>query len=300
MGFGFAWIVAVIGSAPSPAAADRVDFIKDIQPILQKSCYRCHGPKLQMSGLRLDAKKPALAGGQSGKAIQPGSASESPLYKRIAGIGDQPRMPMEGDPLAAAEIDWCAPGSIRGPSGPMLPAAPTSLKGKRSTGLSSRLSALPLPQVRNSHWPINPIDDFVLARLEKEGLAPSPEADRVTLLRRLSLDLIGLPPTIEEVDAFLADKSPNAYEKQVERLLNSPHYGERWGRHWLDAARYADSDGYEKDKPRQVWFYRDWVINALQSRPALRPVHHRANRRRPAAERRPRTKAWPQASCATR
>ena len=109
----------------------------------------------------------------------------------------------------------------------------------------------------------NPIDDFVLARLEKEGLTPSPEADRVTLLRRLSLDLIGLPPTPEEVDAFLADKSPNAYEKQVDRLLASPHYGERWGRHWLDAARYADSDGFEKDKPRSVWFYRDWVINAL-------------------------------------
>src|SRR6202030_3974112 len=104
---------------------------------------------------------------------------------------------------------------------------------------------------------------FVVARLEKEGLAPSAEADRVTLLRRLSLDLIGLPPTIEEVDAFLQDHSKNAYDKQVDRLLHSPHYGERWGRQWLDAARYADSDGYEKDKSRQVWFYRDWVINAL-------------------------------------
>ena len=109
----------------------------------------------------------------------------------------------------------------------------------------------------------NPIDAFVLARLEKEGLAPSPEADRTTLIRRLTLDLTGLPPTPEEVDAFLNDPAPDAYEKVVDRLLASPHYGERWGRWWLDAARYADSDGYEKDKPRFVWFYRDWVVNAL-------------------------------------
>ncbi|MGV3719608.1 MAG: DUF1549 and DUF1553 domain-containing protein [Actinomycetota bacterium] len=121
----------------------------------------------------------------------------------------------------------------------------------------------PLPAVKNKAWGRNPIDQFVLARLEKEGLKPSPEADRTTLLRRLSLDLTGLPPTPQEVDAFLADRRPGAYERQVERLLASPHYGERWGRHWLDAARYADSDGFEKDKPRWVWFYRDWVINAL-------------------------------------
>jgi hypothetical protein len=121
------------------------------------------------------------------------------------------------------------------------------------------------PEVKNRSWVRTPIDRFILSRLEKEGLTPQPEADRVTLLRRLSLDLIGLPPTIAEVNAFLNDRSPNAYEKQVERLLASPHYGERWGRHWLDAARYADSDGFEKDKQRSVWFYRDWVINALNA-----------------------------------
>src|SRR5437763_11621605 len=121
----------------------------------------------------------------------------------------------------------------------------------------------PLPQVNDTAWPKNVIDHFILARLDREGLKPSPEADRITLLRRLSLDLTGLPPTPEEVAAFVKDKSKEAYEKQVERLLASPHYGERWGRHWLDAARYADSDGYEKDKPRQVWFYRDWLIKAL-------------------------------------
>ena len=120
-----------------------------------------------------------------------------------------------------------------------------------------------LPTVSYANWVRNPVDRFILARLETEGLTPSPEADRVTLLRRLSLDLIGLPPSVEEVDAFVRDKSKNAYEKQVDRLLASPHYGEMWARHWLDAAHYADSDGYEKDKPREVWFYRDWVIHSL-------------------------------------
>lgn len=120
-----------------------------------------------------------------------------------------------------------------------------------------------LPQVKNSSWVRNPIDRLILAKLEKEGLTPSPEADRITLIRRLSLDLIGLPPTIAEIDAFVNDRSDGAYDKVIERLLSSPHYGEKWGRHWLDAARYADSDGFEKDKSRQVWFYRDWVINSL-------------------------------------
>ena len=119
------------------------------------------------------------------------------------------------------------------------------------------------PRVTDRVWIRNPIDAFVLARLKKEGLNLSPEADRTTLLRRLSLDLTGLPPTPQEVDAFLADKSEKAYEKQVERLLGSAHYGEKWGRQWLDASRYADSNGFEKDMARNVWFYRDWVINAF-------------------------------------
>jgi len=123
----------------------------------------------------------------------------------------------------------------------------------------------PLPRVEDKQWAHDPIDRFILAKLESEKLKPSPEADRITLLRRLSLDLIGLPPTIAELDSFAADESKDAYEKQVERLLASPHYGERWGRVWLDAARYADSDGFEKDKPRFIWNYRDWVINAFNT-----------------------------------
>ena len=119
------------------------------------------------------------------------------------------------------------------------------------------------PEVKQIDWPRNAIDRFILARLEKEKLRPAPEADRVTLIRRLSLDLTGLPPTIDEVDAFVADTNPSAYERLVERLLSSPHYGERWARHWLDVARYADSNGYSIDAPRSIWKYRDWVIEAL-------------------------------------
>jgi hypothetical protein len=142
-------------------------------------------------------------------------------------------------------------------------------------------------------WPKNPVDRFVLARLDAEGLKPSPEADRTTLIRRLSLDLIGLPPTPEEVDAFIADPAPDAYEKVVDRLLASPHYGERWGRHWLDAARYADTDGFEKDKTRHVWFYRDWVIS-----PTLDLVS--SNWPATCSRARPRTRSSRPATCETR
>ncbi|MHB8519628.1 MAG: DUF1549 and DUF1553 domain-containing protein [Limisphaerales bacterium] len=145
----------------------------------------------------------------------------------------------------------------------LLPAA-TAANASKLDHWAFKAPARPqIPAVKNQPWVRSPVDNFVLARLEREQLQPSPEADRVTLLRRLSLDLVGLPPTIAEVDAFLADRSPEAYARQVERLLNSPHYGERWGRRWLDAARYADSDGFEKDKPRFIWAYRDWVINAF-------------------------------------
>ena len=238
----------------------QVDFTRDVQPIFAKSCYGCHGAKKQMGGLRLDSKVLAFAGGQSGKAIQPSKAAESTLYQRVAGIGDQARMPMGGK-LEAGQIatikNWIDQGAIW-PDG----------AGTEVTAIKKHWAYIPpqlpaAPAVSDSRWVMNPVDAFVLARLDKEGLKPSPEADRTTLLRRLSLDLIGLPPTITEVDAFLKDKSKNAYEKQVDRLLQSPHYGERWGRHWLDAARYADSDGYEKDKIRQVWAYRDWVIKSF-------------------------------------
>ena len=253
--------IALLTCEPLLRAQEKIDFVRDIQPIFAKSCQSCHGPKTQMGGLRLDAKDPALAGGQSGKVIQPGRAAESILYQRIAGLGDQARMPMGGKPLEAAQVALIRAWIDQGAQWP--DSAGTQAAAVRKHWAFTPPKRPPVPEPANRKWILNPIDSFVLARLEKEHLSPSPEANRVTLLRRLSLDLTGLPPTIEEVDAFLKDRSANAYEKQVERLLASPHYGERWGRYWLDAARYADSDGYEKDKQRQVWFYRDWVIRAL-------------------------------------
>jgi mono/diheme cytochrome c family protein len=233
----------------------KIDFVKDVQPIFARSCVACHGPNTQMAGLRLDAKQSVMT-----KVVVPGNAAESALYRRVAGIGDVARMPMGGR-LADDQIATLKAWIDQGAEWP-------DTVGVTVTATKIHWAFIPpqrplLPPVKDTNWVKNPIDRFILAKLEKEGLTPSPEADRTTLLRRLSLDLTGLPPSVEEVDAFVRDKSKNAYEKQVDRLLASPHYGEMWGRHWLDAAHYADSDGYEKDKPREVWFYRDWVIHSL-------------------------------------
>jgi mono/diheme cytochrome c family protein len=252
------WVtLAAVAVAGQPA--NKVDFVKDVQPIFANGCYSCHGEKKQLSGFRLDRKSDALRGGELGKAIVPGKSSESPLVRYVSGEDKEIKMPPKGDRLTAAQVAklraWIDQGADWPESG--------SATSARDHWAFKPPVRPPLPKVSDPKWVRTPIDAFVLARLDKEGLKPSPEADRVTLLRRLHLDLIGLPPTIAEVDAFLKDKSADAYEKAVERLLKSPHYGERWARHWLDAARYADSDGYEKDKSRQVWFYRDYVINAL-------------------------------------
>jgi hypothetical protein len=214
-----------------------------------------------MGRLRLDARQTAFEGGQSGKVIKPGDAAGSILVQRIAGAGDQARMPMGGKPLPPEQIALIREWINRGASWPEA-ASSTVAEIKKHWAFVAPVRP-PVPSVSKAGWVRTPVDNFVLARLERESLAPSSEADRVTLLRRLSLDLIGLPPTIDEVNQFIADGSPNAYEKQVDRLLASQHYGERWGRTWLDAARYADSNGFEKDAPRGVWFYRDWVIRAL-------------------------------------
>ncbi|MFN0107769.1 MAG: PSD1 and planctomycete cytochrome C domain-containing protein [Blastocatellia bacterium] len=249
----------------SSAQNAKVDFVRDIQPIFRAHCQSCHGETAK-GQLRLDNKTSAMKGGISGAVIVPGSSRNSRLLHRVRGEGGEKRMPLGGEALSSNQIElltrWIDEGAVwdgemtrRGDRGKESPKHWAFVKPVRPE----------LPTVKNSGWVKNPIDAFVLARLEKEKLTPNAEADRATLLRRLSLDLIGLPPTIAEVDAFLADKSVNAYEKQVDRLLASPHYGERWGRLWLDAARYADSDGYEKDKSRSVWFYRDWVINALNA-----------------------------------
>jgi mono/diheme cytochrome c family protein len=231
-------------------AQHKVDFQADIQPIFEKSCGSCHSAKAQMGKLRLDSAAAAS------RVLVPGHARDSILYQRVAGLGDQARMPMGGK-LSADQIENIRAWIDQGAEWPAAVAAP-----KKHWAFVAPVRPA-TPKVKQAKWGSNAIDAFILERLETEKLAPAPEADRTTLLRRLSLDLIGLPPTPEEIDAFINDHGPKAYEKQVDRLLASPHYGERWARVWLDAARYADSDGFEKDKARQVWFYRDWVINAM-------------------------------------
>jgi hypothetical protein len=246
-------LAAFFASGPV-VGEEKVDFNRDIRPLLSDACFFCHGPdaKHREADLRLDTRAGAFGDRDGHTAFVPGKLESSEAWLRINSTDPDLHMPPpeSGKKLSAEQIalmrrwieqgaPWSEHWAFVAPKRPAIPA------------------------VKNPGWIRNPIDAFALARLEREKLSPSPEADKVTLLRRLTLDLTGLPPTIEEVDAFLADESEQAYEKQVERLLKSPHYGERWGRLWLDAARYADSDGFEKDKPRDVWFYRDWVVNAL-------------------------------------
>ncbi len=249
------------------SAQTQIEFKRDIEPIFAASCSQCHGPKKAAGQLRLDVKAAAMKGGISGAVILPGNSKASILLKRILGEGNEARMPMGGDALKSEQIElirkWIDQGAI-------WPATEDSAIQNTQSAIPQHWAYVKpvrpaIPQVKNQAWVRNPIDAFVLARLEKEGLTPSPEASKETLLRRVYLDLIGLPPNVKEIDEFLADKSPNAYEKVVDRLLASQHYGERWARPWLDLARYADSNGYEKDNLRVMWKYRDWVINALNA-----------------------------------
>ncbi|MCE9611286.1 MAG: PSD1 and planctomycete cytochrome C domain-containing protein [Chthoniobacter sp.] len=244
-----------------PAATRTVDFVRDIQPIFSESCYSCHGPKKQEANFRLDHKPTVLVkGGELGPALVAGKSAESLLIHLVAGLRDEV-MPQKGARLTAEQIGLLRAWIDQGAAWP--DAASVVLVDRRDHWAFKPPVKAPLPAVKNAAWVRSPIDAFILARLEKDGLQPAPEADQLTLLRRLSLDLIGLPPSIAEVDGFLADADADALTKQSDRLLSSPHYGEKWGRHWLDAARYADTDGYEKDKARYIWFYRDWVIDAF-------------------------------------
>jgi hypothetical protein len=247
-------------TALSAPAADAADYTRDVKPILAQRCVGCHGPQKQRGGLRLDAAATIRKGGNKGPAVVPGKSADSLLVKAVTAAEGVKSMPPKGPPLAADEIAvltaWIDAGAAVPADEVVAPAA--------SKHWAFQPVARPEPPaVKNADWVRNPIDRFILARLEKEGITPSPEADRVTLIRRLCIDLTGLPPTPREVDGFVADDRPDAYEKVVDRLLASPHYGERWGRHWLDLARYADSNGYSIDAPRSMWPYRDWVIDAL-------------------------------------
>jgi hypothetical protein len=249
-----------------PAATAKIDFVKQVQPLLAKRCYSCHGPEEQESDLRLDRKAAALAGSAKGKVIVPGKSAESPLIHAVAGLLEEKMPPKdEGSPLSSEEIGMLRAWIDQGADWPAKADALAARKGADHWSYQP-ITRPATPKPRNAGWVRNAIDAFVLARLDKEGIKPSPPADRAMLMRRVYLDLIGLPPEPKEVTALLADKSPGAYEKVVDRLLASPHFGERWGRHWLDLARYADSDGYEKDRQRpNAWRYRQWVIDALNA-----------------------------------
>ena len=255
------WIALLAGLAPSLGDGPRggIDYARDVKPLIARHCVSCHGAEKARGDLRLDTAAGALKGGRAGPSVVAGNAEESPLYLAVTGEGDGERMPLKRPPLSAAELttlrEWIDAGATFPPS--EMPSSPpihwAFVAPRRPEP----------PAVNDASWVRNPIDRFILAPLERDGIKPSPEADRATLIRRLSLDLIGLPPTPDDVDAFLHDKAADAYERVVDRLLASPHYGERWGRQWLDMARYADSNGYSIDAPRQIWKYRDWVIDAL-------------------------------------
>jgi Protein of unknown function (DUF1553)/Protein of unknown function (DUF1549)/Planctomycete cytochrome C len=244
-------VLAVLLSAAT-VLFGKVDFGRQIRPILSKNCFACHGPdeSARQANMHLDTRASATGADGSHTAIVPGDSASSRMVIRITSPDKQ--MPPMGERLSADDIALIKAWIDEGANYDTYWAFEAPLRPE-------------LPAVKNTEWVRNEIDRFVLARLEKEGLHPSPEADRYTLIRRVYFDLIGLPPTPDEVKAFVHDTSPDAYEKVVDGLFASPQYGERWARVWLDLARYADSKGYEADRLRTIWPYRDWVIRALNN-----------------------------------
>ncbi|MFP6659245.1 MAG: DUF1549 domain-containing protein, partial [Pirellulales bacterium] len=238
----------------SAVMADEVQFSRDIRPILSDVCYQCHGPDKENreAKLRLDDRESVFAPREGKRLVVAGDPAKSELYRRIISQDDDERMPPADSrrKLTVEQVDlvrrWIEQGGQW---------------QEHWSFVAPRRR--PRPKVRADGWCRNELDYFVLARLEREQLAPSTEANKETLIRRLTLDLTGLPPTLAELDAFLDDKSPDAYEKVVNRLLKSPRYGERMAFTWLDAARYADTSGYQNDGPRTMWRWRDWVIGAF-------------------------------------
>lgn len=235
------------------SAAERLDFQRDVRPVVAQYCFRCHGPDAEhrAGDLRLDDRMSATAPRAAGPAIVPGQPDDSVLIRRIMATDDAQRMPPPDSRLVLGPQEratlrrWIAEGAEYQPQWSLVPPR-----------------AVVSPAVRRTAWPRGPLDGFVLARLEQLGETPSPEASRETLLRRAALDLIGLPPTLDQLDDWLADPSVDAYERAVDRLLASPSFGERQAVEWLDAARYADTNGYFGDHPRTAWLWRDWVIAA--------------------------------------
>jgi hypothetical protein len=266
------WLLWWLALQAAGAERERVDFGRDVRPILERSCWKCHGPDKQKGGVRFDRRQGALAAGDSGKkAIRPGRADDSELIRRVEAADASERMPPRSEPLHREQIKVLRAWIDQGATWPDTGTAPVG--GRRELVVTHEdrrhwsyrpLGASRVPVAQDAGWCRTPVDRFILAALEVRGLRPNAPADRRTLIRRLSFDLLGLPPAPEEVEAFIADPRAAAYEELVERLLASPHYGERWGRHWLDVARYADSDGLESDADRpNAYPYRDFVIRAF-------------------------------------
>lgn len=250
------WIVLVIAVSCQPKHVEEIDLTTidynlHVRPIINENCIVCHGGVKKSSGLSFLFREEALAINKSGKrAIIPGDAAKSEMIYRIKNDDPEVRMPMDHAPLSENEIailtKWINQGAEWKDHWAYL--AP---------------EAMDLPQVKNADWSQNPIDQFILDGMEAEAVEPSVEADKITLIRRVSLDITGVPPSLEEVDEFLKDDSQDAYEKLVDRLLDAPQYGERWATMWLDLARYGDTKGYQKDLHRNIWKYRDWLIDAF-------------------------------------
>jgi hypothetical protein len=262
---------AIAVAAVCAQAADPIEFFEGrVRPILAKNCYGCH-TESRMGGLRLDSQEGVRKGGNSGPAILPGNPEGSLLIQAVRRTHPRIKMPPSGK-LADADIealtDWVRTGAVWPEGAPAAKTAAASFvitPDRRAFWAFQHVRKPPVPPVRNADWPRGPIDRFVLAELEKRGLKPAPPADKGVLIRRATFDLIGLPPTPEEVDSFLADRAPEAFTKVVDRLLSSPHYGERWGRYWLDVARYSDDklNSTQEEPHPNAFRYRDWVIQAF-------------------------------------
>ncbi|MEL6844945.1 MAG: DUF1549 domain-containing protein, partial [Bacteroidota bacterium] len=233
--------------------SDQIDFNTQIRPILNKNCLSCHGGVKRAGGFSLLFREDAMEPTESGlAAIVPGAPDQSEMIARLRHPDPEVQMPLERPALSDEEVSllrqWVKEGAKWETHWAYLPPEKS-----------------PLPKISQREWPRNEIDHFVLARMEAHDLSPSPSATKARLLRRLSLDLTGLPPSPQELQSFLADESPEAYAKAVERLLASPSFGERWAALWMDLARYADSQGYERDAHRTMWPYRDWLIKAFNT-----------------------------------
>jgi cytochrome c553 len=271
-------LMASTAAAPAepvpPADAAGIEFFeKRIRPLLAENCYQCHGPERQRAGLLLNSFDAILKGGDRGPPIVPGKPDQSLLIRAIHYTDDDLRMPPKGK-LKEEQIADLVAWVKRGAPGPAASTLPTAAGPAEEFNLAQRRQhwayqparPVALPPVRDAAWCTSPIDFFLLARLEAAGLSPAPPADRRTLIRRVTFDLTGLPPTPQEVEAFLADRSPDAYAQVVDRLLASPHYGERWARHWLDLVRYAETLAFEFDYDLyNIWRYRDYVIRAFNA-----------------------------------